>query len=71
MKLQDIRAIARNLNLKHYGVSKSDLIQKIQVHEGHFDCYATATLGICDRHDCLWRADCFSAAREYCRMPCS
>lgn len=64
MKLQDIRAIARNLNLKHSGLSKSELIHRIQVQEGYFDCYATASQSDCDRHDCLWRDDCFSAARQ-------
>lgn len=62
MKLRDIRPIARGLNLKTTGLSKSELIHQIQRKEGNFDCYATASLGICDQPECLWRADCFAAA---------
>lgn len=64
MKLQDVRTIAKNQEIKIGGASKSELIKKIQMHEGNFDCYGTASLGICDRADCLWREDCFSTARE-------
>jgi hypothetical protein len=62
MKLQDIRAIAQNIRIKPNGASKGELIRKIQRGEGNFDCYATASLGICDQSACLWRKDCFSAA---------
>ena len=64
MKLQDIRTISRNLGFKPNGLSKSELVHKIQRQEGNFDCYATASLGICDQSDCLWREDCFAAANH-------
>lgn len=64
MKLPDIRAIARELKLKTNGASKTELVHQIQIKEGNFDCYATATLGICDQAACLWRTDCFAAARQ-------
>lgn len=63
MKLQDIRTIAQDLKLKHSGASKKNLIHLIQRREGNFDCYATASLGVCDQSACLWRKDCFAAAR--------
>lgn len=64
MNLQDIRAIAKNLQLKPNGASKTELVHQIQRREGNFDCYATAALGICDQCACLWRKDCFAAARQ-------
>lgn len=64
MNLQEIRAIAKQLSLKTNGSSKTDLVRKIQLEEGNFDCYATASSGSCDQAACLWRKDCFAAARE-------
>ncbi|MBU0594308.1 MAG: SAP domain-containing protein [Gammaproteobacteria bacterium] len=64
MNLQDIRAIARDLKLKPSGTSKAELVRQIQRREGNFDCYATASLGVCDQSACLWRKDCFTAARQ-------
>ena len=62
MKLQDIRAIAKIQQIKPAGASKTELIKEIQLHEGNFDCFGTATHGICDQTTCLWRKDCFAAA---------
>lgn len=64
MKLQDIRTLAKQQQIKPGNASKTQLIKKIQLHEGNFDCYTTASLGICDQTDCLWREDCFTAAQE-------
>ncbi|MDO8891480.1 MAG: SAP domain-containing protein [Sulfurimicrobium sp.] len=64
MKIQDIRSIARGLKLKSSASSKVELIRQIQRHEGNFDCYATALLGICDQTECLWRKDCLAAASQ-------
>ena len=64
MKLQEIRTIARSYKLKPDGSSKSELIRKIQINEGNYDCYGTASLGICDQSDCLWSKDCLTGTRE-------
>lgn len=64
MNMQDIRAIARDRKLKPSGAPKAELIHQIQRSEGNFNCYATASLGICDQTACLWRKDCFTAARQ-------
>jgi hypothetical protein len=64
MNLQDIRTISRNLKLKPSSASKAELVRQIQRREGNFDCYATASLGVCDQSACLWRKDCFAAARQ-------
>lgn len=64
MTLQEIRAIAKQLKIKAGGASKAGLVKRIQLEEGNFGCYATASKGICDQPACLWRKDCFAAARE-------
>ena len=64
MKLQDIRTIARHLHIKSNGQSKTDLIRTIQLQEGNFDCYGSASSGECDQSGCTWRDDCFASARE-------
>lgn len=64
MNLQEIRAIAKQMKIKAGGASKADLVKKIQLEEGNFGCYATASKGICDQPACLWRKDCFTATRE-------
>ena len=60
MKIQDIRTIARRLEIKTNGQPKADLIRSIQLREGHFDCYGSAGNGECDQSGCLWRDDCLA-----------
>lgn len=64
MKLEQIRVIARSKGIANTNIFKTELIKMIQTKEGNFDCYATATAGVCDRGDCCWRQDCFEAARK-------
>jgi hypothetical protein len=63
MKLEAIRDVAKLHGLQIGKRSKSELIKSIQMEEGNFDCYATAYAGVCDQSDCLWREDCFAAAK--------
>lgn len=64
MKLQDIRTIAKNHNIKISGAAKADLIKKIQLQEGNFDCFGAALNDVCDQTECLWREDCIGAVRQ-------
>ena len=64
MKMEEIRNIAKAHHIKAAHVSKRDLIRSIQSEEGNFDCFGTAYNGVCDQANCLWRDDCFDAARE-------
>lgn len=64
MKLQDVRTIARHLDINPNRQSKTDLIRTIQQREGNFDCYGSAGNGECDQLNCLWRDDCFALPRE-------
>lgn len=62
MKLQEIRAIAKQHQINSSALSKTQLIREIQRQEGNFDCFATACGGGCDQMECMWRKDCFDAA---------
>ncbi|MGB9093404.1 MAG: SAP domain-containing protein [Gallionella sp.] len=64
MKMEEIRSIARAHHIQTAHLSKRDLIRSIQSDEGNFDCFATAYNGVCDQLNCIWREDCFGAARE-------
>lgn len=64
MNMQEIRVIAKDHGLKSARLSKINLIHAIQRIEGNFDCFATAGDGHCDQAECLWRDDCFAAARK-------
>ena len=64
MKMQEIRSIAKEHGVKSGRLSKLNLIHAIQRDEGNFDCFATASEGYCDQDGCLWRSDCFAAAKE-------
>ncbi len=65
MKIQRIREIARHQGLDPGKAEKVELIRTIQRKEGNFDCFAAAHEGVCDQGDCLWRTDCFTAARSH------
>jgi hypothetical protein len=64
MNIQEIREIAKEHGLKTSRLSKLALVRLIQNSEGHFDCFATASDGVCDQNDCRWRDDCFSMAKK-------
>jgi hypothetical protein len=64
MQLQEIRSIAKQHGLKTSRQSKVELVRHIQSAEGNFSCFATAIDGVCDQVNCLWREDCFAAAKK-------
>ena len=64
MNIQEIRDRAKDFGIKTTRVSKMKLIQEIQLSEGNFNCFASATEGECDQMNCMWRDDCFSAAKQ-------
>lgn len=63
MNMQDIRTIAKQHLIDASGLSKKEIIHKLQRQEGNFDCFATAYDGECDQAGCVWRDDCFEAAK--------
>jgi hypothetical protein len=64
MTLEEVRSIAKARSIHTGKLSKGALIKTIQQEEGNFDCFGTASLGICDQLNCSWRDDCFQAARQ-------
>lgn len=64
MNMQEIREIAKKSGIRTSRMSKASLIQAIQLSEGNFNCFASAVDGVCDQLNCMWRDDCFSAAKK-------
>ena len=64
MNMQEIRVLAKDMGIKSARMSKVNLVQTIQLTEGNFSCFASALNGECDQQQCLWRNDCFTAAKK-------
>lgn len=60
MKYQEIQKIAKRLGIKAFGLTKVDLIRRIQEQEGNIPCYGTDRVGWCGEEACLWRPDCLA-----------
>lgn len=60
MNMKTIRQKAKTLQVDTHQLSKTDLIRKIQLAEGNFACYGSASSGECDQLECAWRNDCLS-----------
>lgn len=65
MNMQQIRTIAKTLNIKTSRLTKLKLIHAIQQSEGNFDCFGSARENVCDQTSCCWRKDCFGAAKKF------
>ena len=58
MKMGEVREKAKALGLRNtFGLSKADLIRRIQKAEGNFDCFG-AGKDFCDQLQCCFREDC-------------
>jgi len=64
MHIQEIRERAKNFGIKTSRMSKVKLVQAIQLSEGNFSCFASALDSECDQLECVWRDDCFAAAKK-------
>jgi hypothetical protein len=60
MKMDEIRTIARQWNLKTGNLKKADLVRSIQAAEGNTACFGTPARENCRQSDCLWREDCLT-----------
>jgi len=58
MKMDEIRKIAVARGIKPKKLTKTALVRSIQLNEGNFDCFGSATAGSCNQANCLWSADC-------------
>lgn len=64
MNMQDIRERAKDIGIKPARMTKVQLVQAIQLSEGNFNCFASAIDNECDQLNCIWRDDCFAAAKK-------
>jgi len=64
MKIQEVRSKAKALGLKvNVGISKTELIRRIQKAEGNFDCFGRAK-DYCDQLGCCFREDCLTPPKK-------
>ena len=64
MKMSEITAKAKALNINSFGMKRDEIIRSIQRAEGNFDCFGRADSNYCDQEACLWRADCLPQPRK-------
>ena len=57
MKINEVRGLARRHGINSVRKSKVNLIREIQLSEGNFGCFGTAS-GYCDQSDCCFRPAC-------------
>lgn len=58
MKLQEIKEIAKKVNVKAGTMKKVELVRSIQSAEGNLACFCTGAASGCGQDGCLWRDDC-------------
>ena len=58
MTIKTVRNIAKTKGIKTGNMKKENIIRAIQRAEGNFDCFGTASQGVCNQANCLWREDC-------------
>lgn len=58
MKLEEIKEIAKQHNIKVGKLKKADLVRNIQTAEGNPACFETGQSTACGQSKCLWRTDC-------------
>ena len=60
MRFQDIRKMAKDMDVNTYRMRKTDVIRAIQDAENNIECYGTERVSSCDEQACLWRSDCLT-----------
>lgn len=58
MKIEEIKVIAKQHNIKVGKAKKSELIRAIQQAEGNLSCFDINSSDSCGQPACLWRGDC-------------
>ncbi len=58
MNMEQIKAIAKENNVKPGRMRKVELVRAIQAAEGNLPCFDTPAAEGCPEHQCLWREDC-------------
>lgn len=58
MKIEEIRRIAKQRDVKTGKMKKGEIIRAIQEAEGNLVCFDTGKAAECGQANCLWREDC-------------
>jgi len=58
MKLDELKEIAKQHNIKTNKMKKADLVHAIQQAEGNDQCFDSGKVADCGQETCLWREDC-------------
>jgi hypothetical protein len=58
MKLEEIKELAKQHNIKTGKLKKAELVRAIQEAEKNDICFDTGTAGECGQETCTWRDDC-------------
>lgn len=58
MRIDEIKEIAKQHNIKVGKSKKADLVRAIQFAEGNTQCFDSSSSGECSQSDCIWREDC-------------
>jgi len=64
MKINDIRRMAKAMNINTYKMKKLDMIRAIQRVENNLECFGTERINYCNEDDCLWKNDCLMIRRN-------
>ncbi|MFO7985044.1 MAG: Rho termination factor N-terminal domain-containing protein [Desulfatiglandaceae bacterium] len=62
MKLNDVRKMAKGLDINTYRMKKADMIRSIQYAEHNIPCFGTERMADCREDSCLWRTDCMAVS---------
>ncbi len=60
MNFNEIRKMAKNMNINTYRMNKTNMVQAIQQAEKNIECFGTQRVDYCGESKCLWRNDCIS-----------
>lgn len=58
MKIDELKEIAKQHNIKVGKMKKADLVRAIQDAEHNEQCFGTGKADSCGQDACLWREDC-------------
>ena len=58
MKLDEIRELAKQRQIKTVRMKKADIVRAIQQAEGNEQCFDSGKAAACGQEKCLWRGDC-------------
>ncbi len=60
MQFQEIRKMAKAMDINPYQMKKVDMIRAIQDAENNIPCFGTSRIYSCGEGTCSWRPDCVS-----------